>query len=291
MQVIIVNNAQRLANSSTASATSTNTNIRKKALTPALAADIFSQRSLKPGYATVESSFVARMYGVSSKTEEIESAGIGPASKQGRELERLLFSEGLQGRGSEDGSKQATGSRSSATSARGSSKGFVETSSGTFSCTRRLEAGDSPPEGSSSPGSGLEPQSSRSSCSSSAGCRERSHRCTAKRNKTVTYPWSDSESSNGCPSTSSEGGKRRGSRRDADQKKEAQGESRKRLRKACTREGQKSLVNMLLSQRRTGRPEAEILGLLRRLTNYQDEILEQQQLMLDNLDRILRALA
>eukprot|EP00960_Hanusia_phi_P064775 765910-Hanusia_phi.AAC.1 len=41
---------------------------RKRALTPSLASDIFAQRSLKPGYVAIESSFVARQYGVSSKT-------------------------------------------------------------------------------------------------------------------------------------------------------------------------------------------------------------------------------
>ncbi|EKX35424.1 hypothetical protein GUITHDRAFT_118441 [Guillardia theta CCMP2712] len=348
------------------------TNIRKKALTPALAADIFSQRSLKPGYATVESSFVAKKYGVSSKTirdiwsrrtwteatrplwtaDEIESTGTEPATRLGS------MDGGSSGSSSpkdckaergEDGSKQATGSRSSETSARGSSKGSMETSSGTSSCTRRLEADDSPPEGSSSPGSGLEPQASTSSCSSSAGCREKRHRYTAKRNKTVSQeteeayqgseeaasgssnelkePSSDSESSKSCPSPSLAGGKRRASRRDGDQKKEAQGESRKRLRRACTREGKESLVDMLLSQRMTGRQEAgcgmepangrrmegaraespckkeeendcggegaaaEILGLLRRLTKQQDEILELQQVMLENLYRSWRALA
>eukprot|EP00960_Hanusia_phi_P014071 413997-Hanusia_phi.AAC.1 len=45
-----------------------NRNNRKRALNPQFAADIFAQRSFKPGYASVESNFVARKFGISSKT-------------------------------------------------------------------------------------------------------------------------------------------------------------------------------------------------------------------------------
>eukprot|EP00960_Hanusia_phi_P069665 767139-Hanusia_phi.AAC.5 len=171
-------------------------NIRKRALNPQLAADIFAQRSFKPGYASVESNFVARKYGISSKTvrdiwsrrtwieatrplwtaEEQDVAGKVQAGKEtkhlhqkGGEQERKRNScSALQDRREakdmtfyETGSLQAKGWSSSTTS---TFKQTSEESSDELSCKRSGTNGILPEGSSSSSSFQSQPEASSSGC-------------------------------------------------------------------------------------------------------------------------------